>query len=237
MEKRKFDFKGFLKKRELARTYARYENIRKLRGKRVLHTSVNLFGTEIKDYKLYAIREGNYTVFRDYVTLKSLGRSSRNLKDAIKALYTEPVVSKENVIPSELSRTQFMGKPSIIKEYTLVKPKRKITLKFTDRIYSYYSPDQRLRTKTVTSRGFRKIKAGMVVVDVEYVKGQKRHRGIYNSAGGFSLNSKEQIQRGILSAIHNGLGSGNINFSPDDIIVHNYWFQYYKDKYNVALKY
>lgn len=240
MEKRaNKDFKRFLRERGLTTAFTKFQHVRG-KKKEILTTLVNRFGVERTESKIYVIKEGKYTVFRDFNTLERLSRSRRNVKDAIKSLFMQPIIKEREIKPTlgqrqELTNSKTKSYSGILK-YTEAKPKRAITLKFTDRVYSYFAPDKKLRIKTLTTSYMRKPKHGMVVVDVEYRKfPNQRHRGIYRSAGGFILNNRSEIDKATLSAIHNGLGSGNVNFSPDNIILHDFWFEYYQDKFGVEL--
>ena len=228
--------KEFLRERGLARAYASYKRIKR-KPKRVLITQVSRFDAGVVPTKIYVLREHGRTVFRDFQTLKRLAESKRSIPQAIRSLFSAPVTTpvKETVLASE--KAQFGEKGTLLTEYENRKPKRAIVLKYLEKSYTYYPMHEKLRTRTVTNKAFRKSAVGMVVVDVTYSKGNQVHRGVYRSAGGFILSSRSQVREAIVSAIHNGLHRGGaVNFSPTDIIVHDYWFEYFRDEFNVKLR-
>lgn len=223
-------FRQFLYERGLSSSFRTYQRIKPNRQKRIITTNVTKFGLGLTQQKIYVIREGNYTVFRDYYTLERLAKSRRTLTKAIYSLFSKPTIVSKQITVDENQRTQFEHGVSSIDKYIYEKPKRSITLKYKEKSYSYFPEDKKLRTRYTTNIQPKKSISGIVVVDVEFIKGKSRHRGQYQSKGGYILSNKQEVKDAIVSAVHNGLKGSHVNFSPEQIILHDYWFVWHHDK-------
>jgi len=202
----------FLKERNLTRSFNTWSSLRKNRKRIVEVVTSNYDGTQSRK-RIYAIRTKYGTTFRDFKTLKSLGKSRSKLKEALTKLN-----SYKNI---KLPADSFNGKA--------IENKAKINvvkLKNASSTYSYNKAEQRLREMRKTNTVMRN-KVGSVGCDIEVRKGKNNFRMRVRSRFGI-LNNKKTREGLIDENIR--LVSGKAGYTPDEIIIHEVWYEYWLDK-------
>jgi len=212
------EVKRFLRERNLTRAFKTWKSIRRNRKTVVDVAFPNYDGTDRRG-KVYVYRRSGMTFFKDFNTLKTLGKSRKGVKNAIKSLFTRDAVVKKPMDYKGI-KTDFDFKDT------------KIHLKNSSLQQSYNVSLQRLRTVERTNK-VKKKKMGMVVCDILYIgKGKAQNRVQVRSSYGF-LSKKSQRDQKIQECIRNGLNLAG--FSPIEIQIKGIWFEYWSDK-NVSLK-
>ena len=203
----------FLRERGLSRSFKIYSRLADKR-KYTAETNLPNYDQTYRRQKVYLVSRKGRTYIYDFNTLKILGSSRLSIRKTYKKINQRYIQEKTYNIGSIKTNL-----------------KRDIYgFHLKDRIESRsYNPlTQKTRHSVITNRSIRK-KVGFVVVDATFKggKGVKSIRLIRRSYGGLVLNEKSEVNKGIESAIKNALH--DVPFSPEEIIINDYWFEYYFD--------
>jgi len=206
------EIRKFLSERKLTRSFNTWRSFKGKRKRVIEIVSSNYDGTQSRS-RVYAVKTRYGTSFRDFVTLRVLGKSRSKPDDAIKKIN-----SFKNVSINET----FNGKEIVNKARI-----NEVKLKNVKSVYSYNKSEQRLREMRKTNTVIRN-KVGSVGCDIEVRKaGAKNFRMRVRSRFGI-LNTKKQREAFIDENIR--LVSGKAGYTPDEIIIHEIWYEYWLDK-------
>jgi len=202
-------YKQYLRERNLTRSFNTWKSLRKNRKKIIEAVSSNYDGTQSRR-KLYAFSTKYGTSFRDFNTLKVVGRSRSKINQAISKINTFKKISVLKMFNGRSIDNE--AKQNLIK------------LKNTHSVYSYNKSEQRLREIRKTNT-ISKYKVGSVGTDIEVRKGGSKFRMRVRSK--FTILNKTNIGKLVDDNIR--LVSGKAGYTPDEIIIHEIWYEYWND--------
>lgn len=204
----------FLKERRLTRAFNTWKSIKSVRKKRIEVAFSNYDGT-VRRSKIYVYRKGNYTYFRDFKTLKVIGKSKKSSKNAINA-----------VLKRDYRSYRLSG-------WNVVDKTRSTSLKLKNITDNYsYNTSRMLLRKRQRKNTYNKKGMGMLGSYITVIKGKrsfsKRVRSRYDMIGNKSV--RERLLEDNIRLV-----AGFAGFSPESVIIHEIWYEYWSDEY-VKLK-
>jgi len=205
--------KQFLRERNLSRAYTTYKNISHKRKFTVEHVFSNYEGTSRRD-KIIVLREKGVVKVYDFNTMHVIGRRKGSINDAMKSLGIraktgDSFTHKKWRVLSEVRHEQFQ-----LKNVHVEKSYNKILN----------------RTRTILMTNERVNKFGFAVIDATYISADGTKKRVQaRSHGGFNLAKKAERHKAVEDALQNG--SAVAEFSPAEVIVNDYWFEVWTDKY------
>jgi len=206
------ELRQFLIERKLTRSFNTWQSYKRKKKVILEVVSSNYDGTQSRS-RVYAVKTKYGTSFRDFTTLRALGKSRSKLDEAIKKVSRYKSISVNNY---------FNGKEIVNKART-----NEVKLKNVKSVYSYNKSEQRLREMRKTNTVV-KNRVGSVGCDIEVRKGTTKVRQRVRSRFAI-LNTKKQREQLIDENIR--LVSGKFaQFTPDEIIIHEIWYEYWHDK-------
>jgi len=209
-------YKQYLKERNLTKSFNSWRSLRKNNKRIIEAVSSNYDGTQSRR-KIYAFSSKYGTTFRDFNTLKVVGRSRSKISQAISKVNTFKKIPLLKDFNGRVIENQ--AKQNIIK------------LKNFKSVYSYNKAEQRLREIKKTNT-ISKNKVGSVGCDIEVRKGNSKFRMRIRSK--FTIIKKENVDKLVEDNIR--IVSGKAGYTPDEIIIHEIWYEYWNDTYEKLSK-
>jgi len=206
------DFNKFLRQRDLTRSFNKWKKIKSSKKKVIPVVFDNYDGTQRRG-KIYVVRQGNRTLFKDFNTLENLGSSRKKVNLALKQLFGK---KKEN-------------KSFFVKGWNVEYQEKKNSIKLKNKhiTYSYNESLNRLRSVTRTNKS-RSNMEGRLTCDLTYVGKTGTKSRIQISSPSAFLNSKAKREKQINWCIIRGTGMAG--FSLVDVIINDIWFEYWQDR-------
>ena len=218
----------FLKERGLYGAYRKYRNIPRAR---VIDTAIRNFDGTIARKKVYVYKKGKTTVFRDFFNLEFLGFTRKSINKSIgrlseKVKISKPFASSRQIIKQGDKKGEVMNF-QVSFDMTV----NSLQLKRSNKIRFYNKSLNNLRVVEETNRVKRRM-AGGVVIRALYIKGNIVKAVTVRSRRVFMLGTKSERDLAFNDALLNG--AAEAEFTPDEVIIQDYWFEYRRDT-NAAL--
>lgn len=203
----------FIKEQGLTTSFSRFRRLKSTR-KQKLEIIRDKYDNTQKREHILVLKERGRTVFRDFRTYDKLASTKQNSNQAIKSLFG---VKKGRVGVSSVRGWGVLNETKT----------SKLKLKNTETRTSYNEQRNLLRKVEMTNVAKRKM-VGFAVVDVTMIgKSGNKKRVQARSKGNQSLYTRKGKDAAITNAISNA--SAVAGFSPIDVILHNFWFEYWTD--------
>lgn len=208
-------YAAFLRERKLGRAFRTYKTLQR-RKKTYQEVALSNYDGTRRRTRIILTKENRKTVIRDFNSLKVLLRSRRDISDVMKGL------GKKFKDAAVFDVKTKKGKWSIKNEFK----KGELNLKNDVTVESWNETLGRNRKIHLTNSPGKKF--GFASIDATYYASDgTRKRVQARSHGGFNLQT--QRREAVDDALKNGAAVAE--FSPVDVVIHEYWFEVWTDYY------
>jgi len=221
----------FLKERNLTRAYNRHVSIIN-KHKTIKEYDFSTRTGHVIRKKVIIIKSKRGSIFIDHATMKNIAVSRKKPQQAIISSGATKIIDSNIKLSGKVK--EFMRDWNI-----KIKTKRKeLLLNNTTTEQSYNKTFNRLRTIETTniirkSKSVKK-KIGFIVIDATYISADGDKRRIQARSKSHNLTIPSERKIAMEESLYHG--SVQVEFSPIDVIINDFWYEYWTDKYISATR-